>query len=53
MYVKTVEILLYLLALATLGGETRNRNDPISVTPPKVTKASSHAALNFANENAA
>jgi hypothetical protein len=24
------------LALATLGGATKNRNDPISVSPPKV-----------------
>ncbi len=27
-------------ALATLGDATKNRNDPISVTPPKVAKAS-------------
>jgi len=33
----------YLLALATLGGVTliEMKNDPISVTPPKVAKASS------------
>ncbi len=31
----------YVLALATLGGTTKNRNDPISVAPPKVAKASS------------
>jgi hypothetical protein len=30
----------YVLALATLGSATKNRNDPISVTPPKVAKAS-------------
>jgi hypothetical protein len=27
------------LALATLGGVTKNRNDPICVTLPKVAKA--------------
>ncbi len=31
---------IYLLALATLGGTTKNRNDPISAAPPKVAKAS-------------
>jgi hypothetical protein len=29
------------LTLATLGDATRKRNDPISVTPPKVAKAGS------------
>jgi hypothetical protein len=29
----------YALALATLGGATKNRNDPIAVTPPKVAMA--------------
>jgi hypothetical protein len=28
------------LALATLGGATRNGNNPICVVPPKVAKAS-------------
>jgi hypothetical protein len=28
------------LALATLGGEIKNRNDPISLAQPKVAKAS-------------
>jgi hypothetical protein len=27
------------LALATLGDATKNRNDPICVAPPKVDKA--------------
>jgi hypothetical protein len=27
------------LSLATLGGATKSRNDPISVVPPKVAKA--------------
>jgi hypothetical protein len=31
----------YILALATLGGATKHRNDPISVTSPKVAKARS------------
>jgi hypothetical protein len=53
----------YLLALATLGEETNNRNVPISAVLPKVTKASSHETvdvavagvnvLNFANGNTA
>jgi len=29
----------YVLALATLGDVTKNRNDPISVVHPKVAKA--------------
>jgi hypothetical protein len=29
----------YVLALATLGDATRNRNNPISVAQPKVAKA--------------
>jgi hypothetical protein len=29
----------YVLALATLGSMTRNRNNPICVAPPKVAKA--------------
>jgi hypothetical protein len=33
------------LALATLNDETNNRNDPITITPPKVAKASSHVSL--------
>ncbi len=44
------------LALPTLGDVTKNRNDPISVVPPKVVKADSHMSLlmafspsNFAN----
>jgi len=44
-----------------LGGATKNRNDPISVAPPKVAKASSHVTvavtdvivLYFANGNTA
>jgi hypothetical protein len=32
-----------ILALATLDGATKNRNDPISVVPLKVTKASTAA----------
>jgi hypothetical protein len=35
----------FLLALATLGKVTKNRNDPISVAPPKAAKASSHVLL--------
>jgi len=42
----------YLLALATLGDVTKNRNDPIStVTSPKVAKlakASSYVLLSLA-----
>ncbi len=30
----------YVLTLATLGGTTKNRNDPISAALPKVAKAS-------------
>ena len=52
------------LALATLGGGAKNRNDPISVALPKMAKAStsmslSHGvvasiiALTFANVNTA
>jgi hypothetical protein len=51
------------LTLATLGAATYNRNDPICVAPPKVTKASKverkegdiagFIALSFANGNAA
>ncbi len=47
------------LALATLGGATINRNDPICVTPPRVAKASKEGditgiiALSFANVNTA
>jgi hypothetical protein len=51
------------LTLATLGAATYNRNDPICVVPPKVTKASKVErkegdiagviALSFANGNAA
>ncbi len=47
------------LTLATLGAATYNRNDPICVAPPKVTKASKEGyiagviALSFANGNAA
>jgi hypothetical protein len=33
------------LALATLGGMTTNRNDPIFVMPPKVAKASTSVSL--------
>jgi len=29
----------YVLALATLGSVTRNRDNPICVAPPKVAKA--------------
>jgi hypothetical protein len=29
----------YVLAMATLGSVTRNRNNPICVVPPKVAKA--------------
>jgi hypothetical protein len=35
----------YLLALATLGDATNNRNDPISVVPHKVAKTSSHMTV--------
>jgi hypothetical protein len=35
------------LALATLGNATRNRNNPISVAPPKVAKASNHMSLSL------
>jgi hypothetical protein len=33
------------LALATLGGMTTNRKDPISVVPPKVARASTSMSL--------
>jgi len=33
------------LALATLGDATRNRNNPICVVPPKVAKASKKGLL--------
>jgi hypothetical protein len=33
------------LALATLGGMTPNRNDTISVAPPKAAKASKSMSL--------
>ncbi len=33
------------LALPTLGDVTKNRNEPISVAPPKVVKAASHLSL--------
>jgi hypothetical protein len=35
----------YLLALATSSDATKNINDPISIAPPKVAKASSHVSL--------
>ncbi len=35
----------YVLALATLGDATRNRNNPICVTQPKVAKASAMACV--------
>ncbi len=35
-----VSVTDYLLALSTMGDATKNRNDPISVVPPKVAKAS-------------
>jgi hypothetical protein len=35
-------------ALATLGDATKNRNDPISVAPPKVAKASKVMLLSLA-----
>ncbi len=38
----------YLLALATLGDTTKNRNAPIFFAPPKVAKASSHMLLSLA-----
>ncbi len=44
----SVTVTDYLLALATLGDATKNRNDPISVTLPKVAKASSHSLLTLA-----
>ncbi len=34
-----------ILALATLGNATKNRNDPISVMPPKVAKASKDGVI--------
>jgi len=40
------------LALATVGDATKNRNDPISFMPPKVAKASgSHVAVTDAITN--
>jgi len=36
----------YVIALATLSSTTSNRNGPISVAPPKVTKASKAVAQN-------
>ncbi len=45
------------LALATLGDATKNRNDPIYVAPPKVLHTSVAVdgiiKLNFANGNTA
>jgi hypothetical protein len=47
------------LPLASLGCSTKNRNDNVSVTPPKVVMANEEGdiigvvALNFANGNAA
>ncbi len=38
----------YLLALATLGDMTKKKNDPISVAPPMVPKASSLVSLSLA-----
>jgi len=35
----------YALDLATLGGATKNRNDPISVSSPRVAKASTREPL--------
>jgi hypothetical protein len=46
---------LYVLALATLGGTTKNRNDPISVELPKAPKitvtVTGVIAPNFAKGN--
>ncbi len=61
---KSHVIVTTVLALATLGGVTTNKNDPTSVTPPKVAKASTRMlllcnivtsviALTFANVNTA
>ncbi len=39
----------YVLSLATLGNETKNRNDPMSLTPPKVAKAGSYLHRHLRN----
>jgi hypothetical protein len=44
----SVTVTGYLFALATLEDVTKNINDPVTVTLPKVAKASSHLLLTLA-----